>query len=104
MSSRSLNNDSVQYPTLSDTLSTSVEILNSNVVMNSNAQDSMNNVSGKNANNNAGNTFNNVASESFNTTANQEFNQISAIMQQTRLSEQEVKVTLESLDSIEELS
>ena len=97
MSSRPPNKDSVQYPTLPGTSGTPAGTP-------SNAQGSVNDASGGNDNNNVGGTFSNAASGSSNTTANQEFNEIPAITQQTRSSEQGVKVVLESLGPIEELS
>lgn len=66
-SSRSPNNDNVQYPALPDTLAGTS---NDNAVTNNNAQGSMNDALARRPNNNTNDNSNNITSESSNNIAN----------------------------------
>lgn len=103
-SSRPPNNGNVQYPALPGTSGTSTGTPNGNAVMNSNAQGSVNNASGRHPNNNADGTSNNTTGGISNTTANQESSQTSATTRQKRSSGRGAKVVLKSLGPLEELS
>lgn len=94
-SSKTPNNDNVQYPALPAASGTSAGTPNDSAVTNSNAQGSVSDAPGRRPDTNASGTSN---------TANQESNQPSATTRQTRSSGRGAKIALESLGPLEELN